>query len=815
MGLAGDLRLTLRRLLKQPGYTSATVLTLAVALSANSAIFSAVYAVLLKPQAIGAPADLVVCWGADSSRNVPVVELSYRNFQGWAARSQSFSAAAAMGSSNWSMVLEGHGEPARLSYAGVTASFFETLAARPLMGRTFRPEEDVPNAPGVVVLNHAAWVTRFGADPGAVGAAIQLDEKTYIVVGVMPKGFDFPRGAEFWTPVVPILAASSLTWNTDALTDVGVLFVIARLRDGVTPAAAARDLDRLARSAEVNASPARIGSNAVVAVPFLDYLLGPVRTALWLLFAAVGVLLLIACANVSGLMLTRVALQRREHAVRLALGATRIGIGRLWILETLVVSVIGGMLGLFTSRWIAALIVALAPDDVPRLADVSINVPVATFTFGAALATALLCGIGLVRRASTSNLLDTLNDAARGTAGQQSHRIRAALVTLQIALGVVLLVSAVLVVRSFMKLQGLELGFVPSGVVTMSVDPRDPQPSANAWFDELLRRIARLADVKGAGAISLPPLELGAIGADTRGIIEGQPDTPEAYLNRPTLNYQVATAGYFETMRIALKRGRLFDARDDSRSPRVAIVGESAARRLWPGENPIGKRLAMPTFTPGERQSTWRTVVGMVADVRYRGIMDTRLDVYDSALQASSVAGHLVIRTAGNPLHAVGAIRAMTRELDPRVVIGRVTTMESVVSRAMAPWRLSAWMLALFAAVACALAVVGLFSLVSLEVASRRHELALRMALGAARRDILRVVMTAAARSAGLGIVLGLIVAIPGTRALRSSLFQIEVLDGATYALVIALVLTVVLVAAYLPARRSVAADPMALLRRD
>ena len=450
-----DLRLTLRSLRKQPGYAAAAVVTLALAIGANSAIFSAVYAVVLEPLPIETPADLVVCWGADSSQNLSVVELSYRNFQDWSAGSRSFSKAAAMGSSNWTTVLEGIGEPVRLPYTAVTASFFDTLGAHPILGRTFRPEDDVPNAAGVVVLNHGAWVRRFGADPNVVGTTIRLDDRAHTIIGVMPRGFDFPRGAELWMPVVPGLAAASVRWKSDALTNVGVLFVIGRLRAGVTPEAASQELDRLARNLQATTTAPRFGSS-VVATPFVDYLLGPVRPMLFLLFGAVGVLLLIAGANVSGLMLARVSLRRHEHAIRLALGATRTDLGRQWLLETLVISVIGGLVGFAASHWIAAGIAALGPDDIPRLADVSTNRAVAAFTLAATVLTALVCGIGPMRQAGATDLVDALADSARGTPGRPARRVRSLLLTGQIALAVVLLVAAGLVIRSFAKLRAID-----------------------------------------------------------------------------------------------------------------------------------------------------------------------------------------------------------------------------------------------------------------------------------------------------------------------------------------------------------------------
>jgi predicted permease len=808
-----DVRLALRDLLKAPGYTVAAIVVLAMTIGAASAVFSAVHAVLLEPLPVRQPDDLVIGWASDRSHNLAVVELSYRNFQDWATHSRSFSQAAAIGSSTWPAVLDRQGESVRLSSAGVSVSFFETLGVPPAIGRGFRPEDDLPNVPRVVVLSHRTWRTRFGADPAVVGTTIQLG-KPHTIVGVMPDGFDFPRGTEVWTPVVPILAASATGWRTDTLENVGVLFVVGRLRAGVTPSLANGELDRLADQLEQTGAAHRFGTSVVV-TPFLDYVLGPTRRALWSLLAAVGVLLLIGCANVSGLMLTRVSLRRREHAIRLALGATAGMVSRHWALETLILSFAGGGLGLVLSQWMANVIVVLAPDDVPRLADISINLPVAAFTCLAVLATALLCGAGPVRHAGTPDLLDALNHGSGATSGRRTLRARSLLLILQIALAVVLLVAAGLVVRSFVNLRSIDVGFVPANVLTMNIEPRNPKPSANQWIDALLRRVAALPDVEAAGAVYLRPLALGPIGQETSVVLEGQPDTPAAARQNPALNYQVATPDYFVAMRIPLKRGRLFSRDDRLGSPRVVLVSESTARRLWPGRDPIGKRVSMATFTPDGAQRAWRTVVGVVSDVRYRGIDDVRLDVYDAALQSPLAATDLVIRTSGDVRRVAAAVHAEARRLDPRVVVDRLTTMEGIVSRAVAPWRFSVWMFTLFAVSAFALAAVGLFSLVSLDVAQRRHEIAVRVALGAQRADILGPLLLAAGGRALAGVSIGLVAAIVGTRGIRGLLFGVGALDVTTYGVVVALVFAVVAVAAYLPARRAAEVDPLTLLRGD
>lgn len=457
---------------------------------------------------------------------------------------------------------------------------------------------------------------------------------------------------------------------------------------------------------------------------------------------------------------------------------------------------------------------ALGPEDVPRLSEISINLPVAAFTFVAVLLTALLCGAQPFRHAGNSNLLEALSETARATPGRHALHTRSLLLVFQISLTMVLLVAAGLVVRSFVKLRMIDLGFVPSNVLTMNVGPRDPKPSANEWMHELLARVSELPGVEGAGAVYLRPLALGPIGDETSGILEGQPDTPNSARLNPHLNYQVATPGYFTAMGIQLKRGRLFTDQDDFRSPRVALVGESTARHLWRGEDPIGRRILMPSQTADGGPKVWRTVVGIVSDVRYRGIDDVRLDVYDAALQAASTAADLVVRTSGDPLTVAAAVQAEARRLDPHVIIDRLTTMDAIVSRAVAPWRFSVWTFTLFAALAFALATVGLFSLVSLDVARRRHEFAIRVALGAQRADVRQSVFLWVLWRVVPGVTGGVLAALAGTHAIRHILFGVDPLDPTTYVVVIVLVCAVVTAASWLPAHRAADVDPQALLRR-
>jgi putative ABC transport system permease protein len=412
------------------------------------------------------------------------------------------------------------------------------------------------------------------------------------------------------------------------------------------------------------------------------------------------------------------------------------------------------------------------------------------------------------RQAGQARLTDALNDVPRASPGRRTQRIRSALVVLQISLAVVLLVGTGLVLRSFGTLRALDVGFDSTDVVTMFVEA----PS-NTWMRELLTRVKALSPVTAAGAISLRPLELGPIGDDVWVVLDGQVDTQRTRQGNPALNHQIATPDFFRTLRVRLIQGRLFTDSDGPLSPRVAIVSDATAKRLWPGENPVGKRLLLPTEAADAPPSAWRTVVGVVGDVRYRGLDDLRLDVYDPAAQSRGVPSYVVVRSAADPLETAGAVRAIARQLDPRVVVDSITTLDAVVSRAVAPWRFSAWMLTLFAIFAFVLVAVGLFSIVSLDVANRQHELAIRRALGAQQGQLLGHVLLPAGVRAGIGISVGSLVAAIAARGLGSLLFGVTPLDPIAWSVTILLVVVTVGVASLLPARRLTRLNASVLLR--
>ena len=808
-----DCRHAVRGLTRAPAYALSVMATLALAIGACTAIFSAVHAVLLGPTGIHQPQRLVVGWGVDPARGGGLIELTYLDIDDLAREARSFAGIASVASHTWQGVLDGQRDPERVSYAGVSGRFFEVLGVTPRLGRVLAPGDDVPKAEPVAVLSHAAWVRRYGADPTVIGRVLQVDGESLRIVGVAPEGFDYPRGAEFWVPLVPGLSAASAQWKTDVLRNVGILYLVGRVGNGVSVESAAAELSRVAVELQRSHASPRIGQR-VVLEPWLDHVLGPTRPALWALLAAVAVLLVIACLNISGLMLTRVARSARDRAVRQALGAGGGDLIRPWLAETLVLSVAGGLAGFALAHWMARAMTAMAPDGIPRLEQVALTWPVGVFATAVVGAAAVASGIGPATLARRTNAWPVLASGHPAVGVSRSLSVRSASLVVQVALAVTLLVMAGLVVRSVEALRRLDLGFDPGRVVSLQIEPRTPGRPVNEWMRDLLVRVAARPGVEAAGSVFLRPLALGPIGQGAAVVLEGQPDTAEAADRNPILNYQVATPDYFRAMRVPLRAGRVFTDSDSATAPRVVIVGESTARRLWPGQDPIGRRVAMSSFTTGERGRVWRTVVGVVADVRYRGIDELSLDIYDPAAQSPMAATTLVVRTSADPLGLVAAIQSDARALDSQALVSEVATMESVVGRAMAPWRFTMWVFGLFAALALLLALVGLFSLVSLEVAHRQREFAIRAALGARGLEVAGAVARRVVIRSAVGIVAGLTLALGGSRLLGGLLVGVRPVDPVTYAAITVGVTVVVLVATWLPIRRAQASDPATLLRQ-
>jgi putative ABC transport system permease protein len=822
MGLLRDLRFAARQLRRAPGYTAAAVVTLALAIGASTAIFSAVYAVLLKPMPIRQPQQLVIGWGTSAALNMKVIELSYLDIEDIGAATPAIGQLASVGSSPWTDVLEGDGggEPVKVASLGVSGTFFEVLGATPRLGRAIAPDDDRTTSARVIVLSHGLWVSRFGSDPDIIGRSVRFDDVPHEIVGVMPPAFDYPRGTQAWKAIAPILGAvPSVEGRAPPLRGIGVLYMVGRLNAGVTAAAAQAEWTRALALVQAKTLGPKYD---IAATPFLDYHVGPARQAMWVLFGAVGVLLLIACANVSGLMLTRVSLRNRDDAVRVAIGGTQGAVARLWIAETVWLTVIGGAAGLLICQWLIGGIIALAPAGIPRMNEVAIDWTVAGFSMLTMAVATLLCAAAPIRHAGVVNLIESLNDGSRSVAGGRSYRTRSALLVVQIGLAVVLLIAAGLVVQSFGALQRLDLGFTREAVMRIKVEPRSTSLPVNEWIGALLARVRQLPEVDSAGAVYLTPMELGSIGQGTWAIAEGQPETPQQANANPIVNYQSATADYFKAMGIPLRRGRMFSEEDRATSPRVALISESTASAFFPGQDPVGRRIKAASFNANQPDpgGAWRTVIGVVGNVRYKGLHEVQLDLYDPPAQTTvAVTTSLVVRLKPgqerNALAVAAAIQTQARQQDPRALISGIMMLDEVVNKETAPWRFSAWVFALFAALAFALAMLGLFSLVALDVSNRRREFAIRMAVGATGGHIVSGVFRSAAWRASLGIAGGLLVAAVATRSLERLLFGVELIDLLTYGSVVALVALAVAIASYLPARRAATSTPLSLLRSE
>jgi putative ABC transport system permease protein len=817
MKIAQDLKFAFRRLRSAPGYTIAAVTTLALAIGATTAIFSAVYSVLLKPMPIRDPGSLVVGWGVGATQAMKVIELSYLDIQDIGHASPSLSATASFGASQWGAVLNSETEPVKVATNGVSGNFFAVVGAAPLRGRVVQPNDDRIGSAPVIVISESLWTGQFGSDPAIIGRRVQLNERSHEIVGVMPAAFNYPRGTQLWRAIAPVMGNGFAGANPDPMRNVGVLFILSRLRPGATLAAATGEATR----AEAVLQDRLGGPKYDIALKsFLDHEIGPARQAMWALAAAVGVLLLIACANVSGLMLTRVSLRNHDDAIRLAIGGSRIAVARVWAAETVWLILVGGALGLLTANALIAAIVALAPEGIPRLGDVAIDQPVAFFSITVMALATLLCGATPMRHASVVNLVETLNDGSRTVAGGRSYRTRSSLLVVQIGLAVVLLVAAGIVVRSFTALRHLDLGFTRDAVLRLKIEPSSDGQAASAWIADLLSDARAMNGVASAGAVYLTPMELGAVGQGTWTVAEGQVESADTANNNPMLNYLTATPEYFKAMGVPLVRGRLFTEEDRAQAPRVALISESTAAAFFPGRDPIGKRIKAAAFSlPRNPDGAWRTIVGVVGNVRYRGLHEIQLDLYDPPAQSTLAPTSLVIRMKDgqgrNALAVAAAIQTMAKQRDARALISGITLLEDIVNKEIAPWRFSAWVFALFAALAFGLAMLGLFSLVSLDVVNRRREFAIRMAVGATGGDIVRSVFRSAGVRAGLGIAGGVLTAAFVTRGLQALLFEVKLADALTYASVVTLVAFVVALASYLPARRAANTSPLSLLRRE
>ncbi len=814
--LGRDLRCSWRALWRSPAFAVVATLTLALGIGANSAIFSVVNGVLLRPLPYGDPGRLVMVWNRYAKTGLERAGVSGPDFVERREHSRTFEGVAAY--SEASLNLTGRGEPERLSARRVSAEFFQVLGVRPALGRDFLPEEDEPGRAQVAILSHAFWKRRFASDPGLVGKSLLLNGVSHTVVGVLPAGFFFPA-PDFDPAGFEVAVPLALTAEQTDPSQRGYeyLQIVGRLKPGVGVEEAREDLARIAQRALEQAPEAVrefFESNGwgTTIVPMQEYVTGEVRPALLLLFGAVGFVLLIACANVSNLLLARAAGRVREIAVRAALGATRGRLLRQLLSESALLALLGGAVGLLLALWGVDLLVAARPANLPRLHEIQLDGQVFLWTGALSVLVGMIFGLAPALHGSRPDLNEALKEGGRpGAAGRA--RLRSALVVCQISLALVLLVGSGLMVRSLLRLQKLDPGFKPQNILTFYLSLPGgkygkPQERAS-FFKQLLERLDALAEVAGCGAASLIPM---APGHSTASFIpEGARPGPGE--PTPLAKVQLATPGYFGALGVPLLRGRDFGDRDRLEAPGVAIVDEPLARRFWPGQDPIGRRL---TFSEDEAPNSWLTVVGVVGAVQDSvPARDAFPTIYVPHAQMPADSMFVVLRTAVPPRRLIPQVRHEVLGLDPEQPVYAVRTMDEYMDRALAQPRFRAALLSGFAALAMALAAVGVYGVMSYSVAQRTHELGIRLALGAGSGDLLRLVIGQGARLALAGLVLGLAGALALGRVLSGLLYGVTPFDPLTYAAVSLVLGVVALLACYLPARRAMRLSPLAALRYE
>jgi putative ABC transport system permease protein len=809
-GLGGELARAVRALARDRAFSATVVVTLALGIGATTAGFGLVEAVVLRPLPFADQDRLVVAWKKDLVASTPWVEVAYAEFADWRAQSASFSGLAALPTLAYGQgfVLTGHGDPALLESTRVTGRFFPLLGVAPALGRVLDEGDDRADAPKVVVVSHRLWRERLGADPAAVGRPIVLTGEPYVVVGVMPPAFDFPKGVDLWTAFVPMVPAAAL--NNRGVT---YLQVVGRLRPGVTLGQAATELDTIIARVARQHPETEARGHRVVMTPLVAHLLGSARTALWSLLAATGLLLLIACANVAHLSLARGSARRGELALRAALGAGRWRIARQLAAESAVLATAAGGLGLLVARALLAWLVRTAPPDIPRLADVELGNPGLVFAAAVTLLTAALFGVLPAWTSARVDLSEALGEAGgRLAGGRRGTRLRAGLVAAEVAVALVLLVGGSLVARSFLNLRELRLGFDPRHVLTMQLTPRgaayrEPE-TRRAFFRRLVERLEAEPGVEGASAVLVRPME-GAVGWDTTYAAEGQPEA-EARHN-PVANFEVVSPHYFRVLGTPLVAGRAFAATDTMDAPPVVIVSQALAIRLF-GSGPaaVGKRM-----TADVAGGASRTVVGVAADVRYRELRETNLDVYVPFEQSPRAhVNHFALRTRTPPEAFLPVVRRELAALDPDQALSAVATLEELVAAQEARPRFNAVLFNWLSSLALLLALVGVYGVVACAVGERTGELGIRVALGAQGADISRLVLVDGLRPVVIGVTTGLAAALALGRLVEALLFGLHAADPATLAGAAGAVAASAFLASWIPAARAARLDPVVALRR-
>ena len=804
--LLQDLRYGARMLWKNPGFTLIAVITLSLGIGANTAIFSVIDALMLRPLPFREPDNLFQVWETDVNRGYNEMSASYPNFADWRDQNQVFQQIAIYSGGTYN--LAGAAEPERIQGAIVSPAFFPLLGVKPMLGRVFLPEEDHPNEVFSVVMSERLWRHRYNSDPQIIGRTISLDTESFTVVGVVPNIADLaelPNDTDIWIPI-------SHGYGFDNRRGHGYQ-VMARLKQGVTREQAQADMDRIAGSLAIR-HPESNTDHGVRLIPLQEQIVGDYKLALLALLGAVLSVLLIASANVANMLLARAAGRQKEISIRNALGAGRFRLIRQLLAESLLLAGLGGAAGLLLAVWGVYLLVAFGPAELPRAGEVAVDMRALGFTFAVSLLTGIIFGLAPALQASRPDLNETLKEGMRGATGSAGHRrMRSLLVVSEIALSLVLLVGAGLLMRSFLKLQAVAPGFNPNNMLTMRVSLEGPNyekaESRIAFYDQLLDNIKALPGVQSVGARYHIPLVPADNYANLAFAIEGRLSEPA---NRPTAFYNTVSPDLFRTMEIPVSKGRPFNEHDDQKAQMVIIINETLARRYFPGEDPIGKRMTLEDENPKEED--WATIVGVVKDTKPLA-MDGKPapEMYMPFAQQPARSMALMIRTTSKPESVAAAVRRNVQALDRNQLAYGLRTFEGVMSEAVAAPRFRASLLGVFAAVALILAMVGVYGVMSYAVTQRTREIGIRMALGAEPRDALKMVMKQGAKLAVAGVAIGLGGAAALTWLIEGLLFNVRAADPATFVAAPLLLAGVALLACYLPARRATKVDPIVALR--
>lgn len=801
--LLKDIRYGIRSLARHPGFTTVALLTLALGIGANTAIFSVVNAVLIRPLPFEDPERIVWLW--DTLPQLPTAPTSLPEFLDWKEQSRSFEHLAAF--QNGNMFLDTGDGTEDVPVGLVAPEMFSLFKVSPILGRTFTDEETMPGRFRVAVLGHSLWQTRFGSDPSVLGRTIQLNGRPYTIIGVMSAGFSFPNRVTLWRPL-PIDRATL---------DRGphYLNVVGRLKPDVTHTQAQAEMGAL--SARLSKQyPEKTSGHGVKIVGLTDVVVGDIGLALYLFLGAVGFVLLIACANLANLMLARIGGRGREIAVRAALGASRWRIVRQLLTESLMLAVAGGIVGLLLAVWAVSWLVSLSPETIPRVQEISVDYRVAGFTLLVSVITGVLFGIVPALQVSKTDLTDALKETGRTSAGLRKQRLRNALVVSEVALSLVLLVGAGLLIRSFAKLNQVDPGFKPEQVLTMGVSllpnkyPEEEQVAT--FYRQVLERFGAVPGVISVAATTDLPFS----GSNTTDnfVIEGRPAIAKEA--EPLTEYHVVTPRYFQSMNIPLLAGRDFSESDTKQSPNVVVINEEFARRHFGSESPLGHRLRLQ----GQQRDPL-LIVGVVGNVRHLGLDEQPIAgafvpyLQDPLSTNYARSMRIVARTKSDPGVIAGSLRAELTAMDKSVPVYSLKPMTEYLRDSLSRRRFSMVLLTAFSGVALMLAALGIYGVISYGVIQRTHEMGIRMALGAQRSDVLRLVVRQAMIVALAGVGIGLLASWALTRLMKSLLFNISVTDPLTFAAIAALMILIALLACLIPARRATKVDPLVALRYE